>query len=257
MALHPCLFLDISIFFESSKKGAILLSLGTNVKSSTIGPERIQIFIKTMRKFPDYHFLWKFEEDPSSLNLPKNVMVKKWIEQNNILAHPKVILFLTHGGLLSSQEATWHGVPMLGIPVVGDQHSNVKRSIDAGVAESVNIYSLNEDELTSKLKKMLEDTSYRHKMSQRSSRFRDRPLHPLKEALWWCEYMLRHKGAPHLRSQARALRDPTLFMWDLLIVWMVGFVGVIFGFNYLVKRVFKTKEIEQYWLPKVERIKYN
>lgn len=113
-----------------------------------------------MSKFPDFHFLWKFEEDPKELNLPDNVMVKKWIQQNDILgnkkyinkfkpllskyfllaAHPKVILFMTHGGLLSSQEATWYGVPMLGIPVVGDQISvNTKNSL---VLQQKSFYSV-------------------------------------------------------------------------------------------------------------------
>lgn len=91
-------------------------------------------------------------------------------------------------------------------------------------------------------------------MKIRSSLFRDRPLHPLEEAVWWCEYILRHKGAPHLRSQARVLSDVKLLMWDLLLVWLVGFIGLIFGFNYIIKRVFKTKEIEQYWLPKAEKL---
>lgn len=35
--------------------------------------------------------------------------------------HPKTKLFMSHGGLLSSQETTWHGVPTLIIPFFADQ----------------------------------------------------------------------------------------------------------------------------------------
>lgn len=39
--------------------------------------------------------------------------------------HPKLKLFITHGGLLSTLESMYHGVPVLGMPVFADQHSNM------------------------------------------------------------------------------------------------------------------------------------
>ena len=43
--------------------------------------------------------LWKWDEDDIA-DLPKNVMIKKWVPQQDILAHPNLKLFVTHGGLL-------------------------------------------------------------------------------------------------------------------------------------------------------------
>ena len=43
--------------------------------------------------------LWKWDED-NIADLPKNVMIKKWVPQQDILAHPNLKLFVTHGGLL-------------------------------------------------------------------------------------------------------------------------------------------------------------
>ena len=43
--------------------------------------------------------LWKWDED-NIADLPKNVMIKKWVPQQDLLAHPNLKLFVTHGGLL-------------------------------------------------------------------------------------------------------------------------------------------------------------
>jgi glucuronosyltransferase len=49
------------------------------------------------------------------------------------LAHPNVRLFITHGGLLSTQEAIHRGVPLVGIPIYGDQRVNVARIASFGI----------------------------------------------------------------------------------------------------------------------------
>lgn len=75
---------ELKSFIESSKKGAVLFSLGSNVKSEMLGRERILMFIKAFTKFPDYNFLWKFSNE-EELDIPKNVLLQKWMPQNDIL----------------------------------------------------------------------------------------------------------------------------------------------------------------------------
>lgn len=113
---------DIEAFINKGKKGAILFSLGSNMRSDILGDERLIVIMETMRHIPDYNFIWKFESVNLPVTLPPNVMIKEWLSQNDILAHKKIKLFVTHCGMLSTQEATWHAVPMVGIPCFADQH---------------------------------------------------------------------------------------------------------------------------------------
>lgn len=63
-----------------------------------------------------------------------------------IAAHSNCVLFITHGGLLSSTETVHFGVPIIGIPTFADQFSNIGTAVDRGFAKKVDLsYSLAED----------------------------------------------------------------------------------------------------------------
>lgn len=113
---------DIESFMNSSRRGAILFSLGSNFRSDSMNVKAQNAFVDAFRQLADYHFMWKFESEMSASQLPKNVLIRRWLPQADILAHPNTRLFFTHAGLLSTQEAIWRGVPMLGMPFVFDQH---------------------------------------------------------------------------------------------------------------------------------------
>lgn len=106
---------------DSSSNGVVVFALGTNIKSEDLGLERLNKILKALGEIPEYTFLWKLDKQGLKLSIPKNVHVKKWLPQTDILAHPKTKLFISHCGMLSSLEAVWYGVPVLGIPVFLDQ----------------------------------------------------------------------------------------------------------------------------------------
>lgn len=60
--------------------------------------EKQKILLDAFEQLPNYHFLWKFEEPHIDLKLPKNVLIRPWLPQSDILAHPKVKAFFSHSG---------------------------------------------------------------------------------------------------------------------------------------------------------------
>jgi glucuronosyltransferase len=73
-------------------------------------------------------------------------------------AHPKVKLFITHGGLLSAQESAFHGVPLVGIPVFGDQMLNIKKAVVGGYALMVELKNVSKTSLLWAIDTVLHDT---------------------------------------------------------------------------------------------------
>ena len=71
------------------------------------------------------------------------------------LAHPNVRLFITHGGLLSTQEAIHRGVPLVGIPIFADQHYNLARIVSAGIGIKLDYENITTESVTWALNEVL------------------------------------------------------------------------------------------------------
>lgn len=214
---------DIRQFLDEARNGAIYFSLGTNVDSSRMPASKVEAFIKVFAKLKE-RVLWKWG-DENIPNLPKNVMVKKWMPQNDILAHPHVKLFISHGGLLSVQEAAYRSVPILAIPFFGDQFLHTKKAANDGYGIYLDFNNITETSVTWALQKLLYDPEYMIRMQEVSKIFRDRQSSAMETAIYWIDYTIRNKGAPHLKSSAALLPWYSLYLIDV-----IGFVfGVLFA----------------------------
>ncbi len=62
-------------------------------------------------------------------------------------AHPLIKVFVYHCGLNGIWEAVYHGVPMVAIPLFGDQFDNAQRVVSRGMGVKLDITTLTSDEL--------------------------------------------------------------------------------------------------------------
>ncbi|XP_058460620.1 UDP-glycosyltransferase UGT5-like [Malaya genurostris] len=226
---------DIQTFINNSKHGVIYFSMGSMLKGCNFPEDKRNAFIEAFSKLKE-NILWKYE-NTSLPNKPKNVLVKQWLAQNDILAHPNVKLFITHGGLLGSTEALYHGKPMLGIPIYGDQRMNMARAEKAGYGAHLEYETLNAESIYQSIRAILDDASYTENARSISERYRDKPMSPSQTVVYWVEYVIRHRGAPQLRSSAVDLSYFEYNLFDVygsFVLLVVLFLG---SFIYMLRNV--------------------
>lgn len=234
---------DIQQFLDSATDGAILFSMGSIIKGTQWTEEYREAFIKAFGKLKQ-KVLWKYEAEVLP-NKPDNVMISPWIPQRDVLAHPNVKLFITHGGLLGTTEAVVEGIPVLAIPIYGDQKMNMAKAVARGYALRMDIENITESETSSLIKEIFTNPKYALNAKMISSRFTDRPMTPKESVVYWTEYAVRHKGAPHLRAAGNSLSWIELHLIDVYAVFaLVGLLILYIDYialKYIFSKIFKKK----------------
>ncbi|KAI9554593.1 UDP-glycosyltransferase 208B2 [Daphnia sinensis] len=228
---------DLEKFVNGSgDAGCIIVSFGTYIKNSALPDDVRRLFLSTFARLPQC-VLWKWEDDKNIKHIepiPSNVKLMSWLPQADLLGHPKMRLFITHGGVNSIQEAVYHNVPLIILPVLVDQPINAKKAQDDGYAIRLHWDNLTDDILFNAIQQILTNSSYAKKMERVSELMRDQMETPLERVIYWIEYIIRHEGAPHLRTAARKLSLHQRFLFDVMLFLVI--VGILMF--YVFTRVF-------------------
>lgn len=224
---------DIAKILDEAKEGAIFFSLGSNIQGSHLTEEKIKIMFNVISKLP-YKVLWKWgpTDRPGQSD---NIIYRDWMPQDDILAHPNIKLFITHGGMGSVVESQYHGVPMVGLPLFGDQPSNMANVERSGYGLSVDYITLSEESLNNAIQEVLNNPKYTKAVQDFSRLYRDRPMTPRQTVVYWVDYVLRHQGAKHMQSPAIHMNR-----WQLMSLDVIGFLlAIVVGVALVLVKVFK------------------
>ncbi|XP_012641426.2 UDP-glucuronosyltransferase 2B31-like [Microcebus murinus] len=207
---------EMEDFVQSSgENGVVVFSLGSMLSNMT--EERANVIASALAQIPQ-KVLWRFDgKKPDTLG--PNTRLFKWMPQNDLLGHPKTKAFITHGGANGIYEAIYHGVPMVGIPLFADQPDNIAHMKAKGAAVRVDFNTMSSTDLLSALKTVINNPMFKENAMKLSRIQRDQPMKPLDRAVFWIEFVMRHKGAKHLRVAAH---DLTWFQYHSLDV--LGFL---------------------------------
>ncbi|KAM3962556.1 UDP-glycosyltransferase UGT47A1 [Aphomia sociella] len=239
---------ELKKFLDVSTEGAIYWSFGSMSRIETIPSDKLSEIFEVLAEL-NQKVLVKMNRRmlAGNLTVPDNVYTMDWIPQYATLCHPNIKLFISHGGLLGTQEAVACGVPMLTIPQYADQALNARAMSDRGVAKTITLSDSTATAWRDALHQLLRNPKYKENALKLRDVFLDRPLPPLETGIYWIEYVLRHKGAAHLRSPALDLSMPQYLLLDVVALSLAIAIMTIFIlhilFRYLCTRCIR-------WWPK-------
>ncbi|CAI9172057.1 unnamed protein product [Rangifer tarandus platyrhynchus] len=207
---------EMEEFVQSSgENGIVVFTLGSMITSMT--EERANTIASALAQIPQ-KVLWRYSgKKPDTLG--PNTRLYEWIPQNDLLGHPKTKAFITHGGTNGIYEAIYHGIPMVGIPLFADQPDNLAHMKAKGAAVKLDLETMSTRDLFNALNEVINNPLYKQNVMWLSTIHHDQPVKPLDRAVFWIEFVMRHRGAKHLRPAAH---DLTWYQYHSLDV--IGFL---------------------------------
>ena len=158
--------------------------------------------------------------------------------QKDLLGHTKSKVFVAHGGTNGVQEAIYHGIPIVGLPIVFDQPDNLSRMVARGTAKVLDIATLDRAVFVEALRAVLYEPSYRENMQRLSRIHHDQPMKPLDRAIFWIEYVMRNGGAPHLRTQSFRMSWMAYHSIDVILTLLMALLLLLFIMFLAIKKCF-------------------
>ncbi|KAH8289921.1 hypothetical protein KR018_003220 [Drosophila ironensis] len=212
---------------DASPNGIILISWGSMVNPNTLPSAKRAALFQSISQMKDYNFVmrWKIEKSLAE-EKPANLFIFDWLPQRDLLCHPMVKAFMSHGGLLGTTEAVHCGVPMLVTPFYGDQFLNAGAIEQRKFGVILNFEDFDVDHITRGLQQILDKICrFAENVKRSTEACRRRPIPPLKLALWWIEHVIKLKDSP-LLVQSGA-RNINWFVYNSIDVYL--FLVAIFG----------------------------
>ncbi|CAO1433288.1 unnamed protein product [Diamesa serratosioi] len=232
---------NVITFVKNSQKPIILFTLGSNIPTSDFGRSEMNHLIGAFRQLSEFNFVCKSEIE--FMNLPTNVLLVNWFQQNELLKNSKVVLIMTTGGLLTMQEALIHRKLVLGMPLKFDQHRNIAKAISYGFADAIDVHNYTKAEVCFKIRNLIANPKYQQHLQQHWELTQTSPTAASQIAIYWIEQVLKHNGLKHLKVASSKLSFYKLYLLDIISVIFIILLAYTLIMQYhLIKQYVSRKE---------------
>ena len=212
-AKEQTLSAEIKEFVSRSKHGVIIVSFGSYCEyfPPAINQKLCEGLTEATKRF-GLSVIWKLQSQSFCTN--DNILTLPWIPQYDLLAHPKVKLFISHGGYNSIIESVYHSKPLILLPLSIDQPANAAAAESKGYAIQMKITDFTSQSLVSNIGKLLTNPSYKRNISLASAILRDRRDTPAQRVSAMIDHVIKY-GDRHLRTGAFELTMFQFMMFDI------------------------------------------
>uniref|UniRef100_A0A0R3RPI1 glucuronosyltransferase n=1 Tax=Elaeophora elaphi TaxID=1147741 RepID=A0A0R3RPI1_9BILA len=241
---------EYKIMMEEAKDGAVLIAFGAYAKSSEMNSYLKEALVDAFKSMPDLKFIWKYENENDDTVAAPNIVRRNWIPQNDLLSksklnpgkfsdHPNLRAFITHCGLNSLIESVWAGVPIICIPLFGDQLRNAKIVEKWGIGISLNKMTLKSQVLLATLHDVLSNDKYQKMTLKLKQMMAEKPFTPREQFLRNVEYAIKFGPLQHFDIAGNNLNIFEYYSLDIIIPLLLSFLLLVL---LLMKCIVKTSK---------------
>lgn len=155
------------------KKGAIFFSLGSIASGNVTLVLRI---LDILKQDTEHLYIVSKGIFGSKYSLPDNMIGDNYLPQTFFLEH--VDLAIVHGGNNTITECSYYGVPMIVLPLFGDQTDNAQRVEDLKLGRRLNAHDCNSQQLLGAINDILNDKELTQKCKMLGKQMRQRDEAP-------------------------------------------------------------------------------
>ena len=238
---------ELEHWLSLSSLDIIYVSMGTHVK---ISQDKMRDFTDGVREQNRFRVIWSLsvgmQKAVADLGLASDhsLYFSKYLPQYTLLGHPKVKLFVTHGGLLSAVDVIKRMKPSVCVPQFGDQFYNCRKMSSWGISETITDFGFNaiNESAVKILRNYQKYLLNGSKLEKEFSKYEDvQALNDFVEKI-----AARGKITFIKEFQFQLLSDRTLKIWLIMKVTaatlgLISFVLVVKGMNRLIRSTVKPK----------------
>lgn len=151
-----------------ARSSVVYMGFGTITRLTR---DQVGALVEVARRLDGKHqFLWKLPEEqqhllPARESLPGNLRIESWLpSQLDVLAHPAVEVFFTHGGGNGFHEGVYFGKPLVVRPLWVDCFDQAVRGQDLGISLTLDRpQTIDPGDVVDKLTRVLGDPAFRRR----------------------------------------------------------------------------------------------
>ncbi|XP_055635124.1 UDP-glucosyltransferase 2-like [Toxorhynchites rutilus septentrionalis] len=186
---------DLALFLSQSEEPIVFVNLDLDPNTDYYRLEKI---VKALEDL-GATIIWNWNQG-QFVNSSAKIYQSYNLPQEDILAHPKVQLFITSGGQRNIEDAIHYKVPVFGIGFSTSLEHYLRQiaKYEAGIISLIDFET--QATITDKLRDAFSLKIYQSNMDRLNRLLADQPMDSLERAVWWIEYVIRNEGTKHLRA---------------------------------------------------------